>query len=190
MDVTLGLTGTYLLAVAGTNVANTSVSYSFDPILNVNPTNALTLGTAVSGTLANPYDEATYTFTGSSGQNLFFDGLSGDPSIYAYLYNPSGSYLFSVGAGSDYGPFTLSEPGTYSLDLYGGGSTGNYDVRLLDTSVQPLVTTSSPTTVNGTITPGTGTNVYQIMGTAGEQLAAANPLVLLDIGQLVRLRPE
>ena len=51
-----------------------------------------------------------------------------------------------------------------------GASTGKYDVRLLDTSAQTLAPTSTATTVSGTITPGTGTNIYRIAGTAGEQI--------------------
>ncbi len=163
--------GTYLLAVVGQSASNSSVSYQFEAFDNLNPTSALTLGTAVSGTLTNPGDEATYTFTGSSGENVFFNGVSGSANIYAELYNPSGSAIFDVAADSNAGPYTLSEPGTYSLVVYGyNGAKGSYDVQLLNTAAQSLTPTSTPTTVSGTITPGTGANIYQIAGTAGEEI--------------------
>ena len=53
-----------------------SATYSFEAFQNVNPTATLTLGTEVTGTIANPGDEATYTFTGTAGQRLYFDGLA------------------------------------------------------------------------------------------------------------------
>ncbi len=46
------------------------MSYKFEVFDNVDPTTALTLGTPVTGTgatIANPGDEATYTFTGRPG---------------------------------------------------------------------------------------------------------------------------
>ena len=36
------------------SASNTSVSYSFEIFDNVNPTSTLTLGTEVTGTIANP----------------------------------------------------------------------------------------------------------------------------------------
>ncbi len=87
--VTLPTTGTYVLAVAGQNASQCSVSYSFEVFDNVNPTSALTLGTTVTGTIANPGDEATYTFTGSAGQRIYFDGLaSASYYVFAELDRP------------------------------------------------------------------------------------------------------
>ena len=60
-------------------------------------TAALTLGEAVTGTLTNPGDQATYTFTGSPGQDVFFDGLSGAPGLVAALRNPRQPALQSRG---------------------------------------------------------------------------------------------
>ncbi len=108
---------------------------------------------------------------GTAGQNLFFDGQSADSGVDAALIDPTGNDVFSVAAGNDYGPFTLGQSGVYTLTVSGNGAaTGNYALSLLDTSSQPLAPTSTPTTVSGTITPGTGTAIYQILGTAGLQL--------------------
>ena len=91
--VTLPYTGTYLLAVAGQSASNSSVSYSFEVFDNVNPTSALTLGTEVTGTIANPGDSHTYTFTGTAGQRLYYDGLaSASYYLFANLTDPYGNH--------------------------------------------------------------------------------------------------
>ena len=77
--------------MAGQNTANSSVSYSFEVFDNVNPTAALTLNSEVTGTLTNPGDEATYTFTGSIGQQVQFNGLQSGSSQLATLYDPEGN---------------------------------------------------------------------------------------------------
>src|SRR5208337_3882153 len=167
---TLPADGTYVLAVVGEGYTTSSIDYSFEAFQTVTSTTPMTLGTEEMGTLANPGDQALYTFTGSSGQNIFFDGLSADSGINASLTNPSGNQIFNVAAGSDAGPYTLSEPGTYTLTIAGGGNTGNFDFRMLDSSAQALAPSSTPTTVSDPNLPGTGTDIYQLMGTAGEQL--------------------
>ena len=188
---TLSATGTYVLAVVGQSASNSSVSYKFEAFDNVNSTSTLTLGADVSGTLTNPGDEASYTFTGTAGQNLFFDGLSASSGIDAYLYNPSGSEILLTAASSDSGPFTLSQPGTYKLTIYGSGvSTGNYDFRLLDTSAQTLTPTSTPTTVSGTITPGTGANIYRIAGTAGQKITLTSDAFSSTSGNWYLINPN
>ena len=188
---TLTASGTYILAVIGQSASNPSVSYSFEAFDNVDTTSPLTLGTAVSGTLTNPGDEATYTFTGAAGQTLFYDGLSASSNIDVLLVNPSGSQILDIGASSDYGPFTLTQPGIYKLTIYGyAASTGNYDFRVLNTSAQTLTPTSTPTTVSGTITPGTGANIYQIAGTAGEQITLTSDSFSSTLGNWYLINPN
>ena len=63
-------------------------SYSFEAYVNVNPVSSLTLGQEVTGTIANPGDEATYTFTGSPGQEIYYDGLASASGIQATLTDP------------------------------------------------------------------------------------------------------
>ena len=171
--MTLPYTGTYILAVAGTGSASGPVGLPVRAVRQRRPDFHADPGhRGHRGRSTNPGDQASYTFTGSSGQNLFFDGLSASSGIDAELLNPSGGAIFNnVAANGDTGPYTLSEPGTYTLTISGSnGSTGNYAFNLLDTSAATLVPTSTPATISGTIMPGTGTNIYQIMGTAGEQL--------------------
>ncbi len=176
-QVTLPTTGTYLLAVAGTNVANSSVSYSFEVFDNVDPiVTGTTLPVAGSGTITNPGDEATYTFTGSPGQRVYFNSLGLPSDVYAVLTDPYNNQIFNYVSGNA-GPYTLSWQGTYSLTIFSYSTTrgtGNYNFQMLDVSAQSLTPTSTPSTQTGTLTPGTQTNIYQIMGTAGETITLAS----------------
>ena len=75
LTLTLPSDGTYLLAVTGTNPGNTSVTYNFEVYDTANPTAALTFDQVVSGQIGDPFDEATYTFTGSVGQKILIQNM-------------------------------------------------------------------------------------------------------------------
>ena len=90
-SVTLQYTDPYYLVVEGTNSGNTSgLNYQFAVYDNVDPTSPLTLGVPAGGTIANPGDEAGYTFTGAVGQSLFFAGLDSTAAAFAELEIPGG----------------------------------------------------------------------------------------------------
>ena len=169
-------TGTYLLAIAGQNAANASVSYSFEVFDNVNPTSTLTLGTGVTGTIANPGDSHSYTFTGSVGQRIYYDGLaSAGYYLFAQLTDPHGTSLFNNTSSADEGPFTLAYAGTYTLTVYSYATqraTGAYAFTLDDASAAKSIalTPGSGTTESGTLATGLSTNLYQFTGTAGQSL--------------------
>ncbi len=176
---TLPTTGAYYLLVNGINPSNTSgVSFNFTVYENVDPTSSLALNTPVMGTLTNPGDLATYTFHGSAGQTLFFNGQSSVQGTYAELIGPSGNELFDQYIGynyyvySNYGPFTLSQPGTYNLIISNGdGDTGAFNFSLDDTSTATAITVAPGpgTPVTGAIATGFAVSFYQFSGTAGEQ---------------------
>ncbi len=171
---TLQYNGTYYLVVEGNNSANTSgLDYSFALYDNVDPTYPLDLGVPVQGTIANPGDEATYTFTGSVGQSLFFAGLDESLVAYAQLMNPSGQIIFSSQTNQSGGHFLLTEAGTYTLTVTGFGSaTGTFNFELEDDSQAPFLTLEpgSGTAKTDSISTGLSTNLYQISGVAGESL--------------------
>ena len=173
-SATLPTDGNYTLVVGNSVYATYygygSSTYSFATYVNVDPTSALTLGTEVTGTLFNPGDEATYTFTGSPGQQIYFDGReSGGSSIYAALTDPSGTQVFNQAMANDAGPYTLTQAGTYTLTVSGSGATtGAYDFVVDDTSAAPTIATN--TVVSDTVPTGFSTNLYQISGTAGERI--------------------
>ena len=170
-------TGTYLLAIAGQNAANASVSYSFEVFDNVNPTSTLTLGTGVSGTIANPGDSHSYTFTGSAGQRLYYDGLaSANYYLFVNLTDPYGNTLINqTSSSSDQGPLTLSYSGTYTLTVYSYSNqraTGAYAFTLDDASAAKSIalTPGSGTTESGTLATGLTTDLYKFSGTAGQSV--------------------
>ena len=68
--------------------------------------------------LADPGDQATYTFTGSPGQVLYFDPRDATPGLRAALGDPLGVAVFTGALSSgDPGPFTLTRAGTYTLTI-------------------------------------------------------------------------
>ena len=93
-SATLGSTGTYILAVSGTNAGNTSVTYSFNLSDAITTTSTMTLGQEVKGAIQNLGDEAIYTFSGSTGVTIDLIGISAASGMYAVLTAPGGSQLF------------------------------------------------------------------------------------------------
>ena len=168
-SATLPFAGTYLLAVTGTNPSNTSgVSFNFEVYEDVATTSSLALGTEASGAIANPGDSTTYTFSGTVGESVLLTVLSADPGMDAQCDDPDGSQIFS--GLSDQDPFRLRTTGTYSFTVFGdSGATGNYAFVLTEVSTgTTLSPATTPVTVSGTITPGTGYAIYQFAGAAGE----------------------
>ncbi len=163
--------------MTGQNSANSSVSYSFEVFDNVNPTSTLTLGTEVSRTIANPGDSHSYTFTGTAGQRLYYDGMaSASYYMFVNLTDPYGNTVINEdNAGTDYGPLTLSNSGTYTLTVYGFANqrvTGAYAFTLDDASKATSIalTPGSGTTESDTLATGLSTNLYQFSGTANESI--------------------
>ncbi len=168
--------GTYSLVVDNTTSYSTG-NYSFEAFENVNPTvSGTTLPVTASGTIANPGDEATYTFTGSAGQRIFVNGFAASISgLDAMLTDPYGNTIFNSSASSNGGPYTLTVPGTYTLTVYSSGTTratGSYDVVVEDvaTAAPITLTAGSGATVSGTLATGLTANLYSISGTAGERI--------------------
>lgn len=165
---TIPLTGNYLLALQGSDV-NNPVAYNIE--LFDAPTNTLsyTPGTTATGIINTPGQADHYTFTGTAGQQLYLDGITGS-NLLAVLTAPSGSadgvsysYLYS-----DNGPFTLAESGTFTLTVSGntGPTTGAYSFRLADVASAQALAFNTP--AGGTLTPGTSTQLYAVSGTAGQ----------------------
>ena len=183
-DVTAKLpyTGTYILAVAGLSATNSSATYSFEVFNTVNPTSTLTLGTEVTGTIANPGDSHTYTFTGTAGQRIYYDGLaSANYYLFAELTDPYGNVFFNNTSTADEGPYTLNWSGTYTLTIYSYGNqraTGAYAFTLDDTSTATSVTPG--TVVTGTL--ATGTNYQPVSVQRHSQRVA----LLRGAGRLAR----
>ncbi|MFM6116760.1 MAG: Ig-like domain-containing protein [Sphaerospermopsis kisseleviana] len=169
-ETTLNSDGTYLLVLSGYNNDNTN--YSFKVTNPPTTTTTLTLGNTVTSTISQPGEIKEYTFNGTAGQRLYYDGLinNNTSTIYSHLISPSGQTVFSLGdADSDRSPFTLTETGTYKLIIDGYlDNTGDYSFRLIDASAATNLALN--TQVAGTLDPGLETAIYRINGTAGQKL--------------------
>src|ERR1043166_5512574 len=143
--------GTYVLPLSGTYTLNIlgigSGDYSLRLLdLNSNST-ALTFGTTYSQTATPSWRTDVYRFTGTNGQRLGYDAEMGPTTYYNFITRlispsnrgvnggPANNY-----AGVDYGPFTLTESGTYYLIVEGYYSTEtNYTFRLYDATQAPVL---------------------------------------------------
>src|SRR5205085_1106607 len=112
--------GTYTLTVEGRIYdAHTSGTYAFNLLPVSNATNALSLGSVVSGTIATRGQRQYYTFTLASPATLYFDALT-NADFYWRLDAPWGQVVnwrsFSGSDGLDTGDPSLALPaGTYTL---------------------------------------------------------------------------
>ncbi|GBF86366.1 Ig-like domain-containing protein [Aphanothece sacrum] len=159
--------GSYHFTATATDVAGNTSSLSSVLTVRIDITEALNFGATVNGNLGEPGEQNIYTFTGTSGQRLFFDGLDSNSGISARLINPFGNNaLFSTSTSSDSNPFTLTEAGTYQLRLT--GNIGAYNFRLLD--LNSASNLAFDTVTNGTLNPGRETDLFEFTGTAGQRL--------------------
>ena len=109
---TLPTPGTYTLTI---DANGGSGAFSFNLLNSVAPITPYTLGTAENGTLANPGDQALFTFSGVAGQRVFYNATVDSSGIDALLEDSMGDQVLNVGGNSQSGPFTLPITGTYTL---------------------------------------------------------------------------
>ena len=90
------------------------------------------------GSVAVAGEQDDYTFTGSTGQRVFFDGLQSSPNITARLFSPSGNTVFTTAVNANFGPLFLPETGTYRLNIDGtGDAVGAYGFQVYDVASMP-----------------------------------------------------
>ena len=171
----LPYTGEYILTVFGTDVP--PADFSFTLYFPETTTVPLTIGQVVTGDFSVPGEIDRFTFTATAGQQLYVDSLAGE--LYSRnfrLRSPSGALVFDYStdyAASDYGPFHVTETGTYTLEIdayYYYSSIperGPYSLRMLDVSTTETLTFDTP--VTGTLAAG-ATKIYQFSGSAGQRL--------------------
>ena len=161
------IAGTYILAVSGDS--GSSVGYNFKVVTPTTTTNTLALGNAVSGTLSEAGEKDEYSFTGTVGQRLFFDALSGSSSIRGRLISPTGVTVVDQAINGDWTPLTLTEAGTYRLVIDGdNNTTGSYSFRLSDIAATTALQVG--TAISGSLNPGNEVDLYQFNGTVGQKL--------------------
>ena len=146
--------GTYTLTVAGDSFAVTG-GYQFR-LLNFTNTTVFTPGVVVSNTLSPADSTVFYQFTGTAGQQLYFDGRPTTGFIYqpyCRLYGPAGNVLLTTYSTSDVDTFSLPQSGTYTLTVegrvYDNNASGTYAFNLL-----PVTYPTNALTI-GAVTTGT-----------------------------------
>jgi Putative Ig domain len=131
-------TGDYLLVLKGKAGFSNTVGYEFEIITPDVITTNLTLNQPISGTIVEKGEQRVYTFTGSAGQQLFYDALTvaANSSFRFKLIDPTGKIVFDNDAKADFDPsngLVLKANGLYQVVIDGAGeSTGNYQFQLLN----------------------------------------------------------
>ncbi|MFN9062997.1 MAG: lectin-like protein, partial [Pseudanabaena sp.] len=156
--------GIYTLAIRGNNAA--TANYAFEIRELKAGTSATPTGTAInfnqvySGNLTNG-QVATFTFSGTAGQNLFYDAQGGS-GFTRYLYDPSGKQVLTYNnqagytSNGDLGPDpqygqTLAMTGTYTMTIV-ANAAGTYKFQLIDLTSSPNILVNSDTV--GTFSSG------------------------------------
>jgi Lectin C-type domain len=145
--------------------------YRFKIITPQMPTSAILLKDVInqddfiSGSISEKGQQDTYTFTGTAGQQLFYDALDGNADLRYTLYDPQGVVLVNYADvrfdRSFFDGLTLPTAGEYRLVIDGPGeNTGNYKFRLLNRAAAFNITTD--TEIAGSFNNnGTSTELYQ-----------------------------
>jgi RHS repeat-associated protein len=168
-DVLTLRAGVHTLLLEG-HVANT-VGGTYT--INVQPVSfssqAMAFGEVVQSTLGTAGEQDDYTFPGTTGQRVFFDGLVSSTNISARLFAPSGTLVFNTAANGNFGPFFLPESGTYRLNLDAPGDVfGQYGFVLhnLANAAHPAANGD----IAGTLDQQLGSDLFLVDAAAGETL--------------------
>ncbi|MEJ1929429.1 putative Ig domain-containing protein [Nostoc sp. NIES-2111] len=184
--VQLQQTGTYTFKVQGTSASATG-SYQFALIDLPTETPDIRGDRRVlqfSAEVTKPLEPGRlmheYTFTGKTGQRLYYDGMFtdgasfGTDAVTSRLISPNGNVIFNPGYGEGYstanvGPFTLTETGTYTLLLGGEKDTPTgYRFRLWDLADAHELELNKKVKEN--LLRGNDTNLYKFTGSTGQRL--------------------
>ena len=141
----------------------------------------------------------SFTFEGTAGQVLYFDDRGIDATVdngmQLTVSGPGGQGFSSSGRGTDFGPFTLTETGTYRIDIESSAIDSqrlhhDYQFRLFDLREAPFASLNSP--LIRSLSNGASAAAYQFAAAAGQrvrfaQTAPANTTlrVYSSIGKLL-----
>ena len=184
--LTLPVAGQYRLFVEG-NATTTQIPFTVAIRSITDGQRALILGARVTGTISGLGEQDRYTFTGTVGQQLLFNGLSLDLSKFdVRLQKPNGAVTSLLqGTTFNSSPIILDESGPYAVIVSGKPDvsntvpqTGNYEFRMLNlASVSPLMLGA---TKAGQLNPGSEMELFSFTGSTGQRvelqgLSASSP---------------
>ena len=172
---TLGLAGTYTIVVDADVYSDPNISQI---TLNVQPvvdkSAALTLGTAVTGSIDTAGQSANYTFTLAAAKRVIFDSLTNDGNMVWTLTGPQGvvisSRSFTQSDSYDRGGIEIALPaGAYTLTVQGNGDhLGSFSFNLLDVAAATAITPGTP--ITACRRPRMTTKLYSFSGTALDRI--------------------
>ena len=121
----------------------------------------------ISGSIAVPGEEARFTFALATDTFAYFDGLT--PGFKASLDGPEGNVFNNIASGDEvFLPVPKLVAGDYTLTIGGeGDQTGAYQFRVRNLS--SAIPVSPGSTVNGTLSPATETDIYTFDAAAGDR---------------------
>lgn len=194
--VTLPETGTYSLRLqVGSSNTNYVGSYWFKVrnipaddmfAIQVGDTVANSSPAAGAGNIETAGAFDRYTFTGTAGQEVFFDNISAAASLGGWLkwevLTPTGQSLFATFlTGASVGKKTLPETGTYKINCWVAANNpafiGDYSFRLravessqFAINIGDQVSDAVPASGAGRIETAGGQDTYTFQGTAGQKV--------------------
>ena len=176
-QVTLAVTGTYLIQVFSSNLVYTG-GYNLGIVCRnpLMPSSALSCGGIVNGTIKQAAQVDQYTYAGSAGGvvTLTLSETSGffpDGGVVAeaVLFDPTGKSILTFSANSQQ-QVTLAATGTYLVQVFTNNLvyTGTYNLGIVCRNpLMPSSALSCGGIVNGTIKQAAQVDQYTYAGSAG-----------------------
>ena len=188
MEVNLPSSGEYVLALRGyAGFANTP-SYQLEIVTSNVTVNPLTLNQDTSGSITLKGNQDLYTFTGTAGEQLFYDDLGTGSNIQVLLTDPTGRVVYNNNANSDHATnedgLRLLMNGTYTVTIDGNGpAIGNYKFRLLNRADSGVTAITTDNHSNPGVTDFAGTYDNQAKGSTGYRFSLPNSTYVYINGQ-------
>lgn len=171
----LATTGTYTMVVIaqGNHTATGPYQFQIDSVPSTVPA-PITVGQTVAGTIGVPGQQDRYTFTGTAGQQLFFDVLnSGAGSLGFTVLQPNNATLLAVSNQNQGNSFVLPNSGTYTVVVGHTAAldaTGPYQFQLDSVPANVTQAITQNTSVSGNLTVPGQTITYTFHANLGQQV--------------------
>ncbi len=137
------------------------------------PPAVVILGDTIFGQINIPGERDQFTFSGTAGQNIYFDPLqySGNYNNWNFdVYSPSGEKIVDTNLLYNQNQLIqLPETGNYRIVVdASGNTTGNYGFSVIDIALTPIA--QFDTVIEGQLSPGAEDDIYRFSGNRGQRL--------------------
>jgi YD repeat-containing protein len=174
---TLPTTGTYTVKVDPQGVTTGSITLLLSSFGDINGT--ITPGTALTATTTTAGQNARYTFSGTTGQQVSItmtgSTYTGCNAVVVSILKPDGTTLGSAGICNGSTGFldsqTLPTTGTYTVLVNPQGTTTGSITLLLNTFADVTGSITAGTNLTATTTTAGQNALYTFSGTTGQQVS-------------------